>query len=253
MAKIIEQLLHEKALRRWRRIATEAPTTDLATLRIHRARAQALEHQLRRILHIADSRLSLPLAGTNAIERPIGTDWAWRPEIWHGRIFPSGTVAAANGTRFGSEARIFHDCPVSELCLRQVRNRHEDVLAPFALRMDVFRFDGSFLSLALELPPDSVAGLRKTHLLRMDMHVEFEKPLEIFARLNIRHGPNTEQLVRELPRREGEVLVEFDLAYSRLNEKRIERMWVDLIFEEPEMNQILLRDVTFIRRPRAEI
>jgi hypothetical protein len=26
-----------------------------------------------------------------------------------------------------------------------------------------------------------------------------EKPLEIFARLNIKHGPNIEQIVRELP------------------------------------------------------
>ena len=30
-------------------------------------------------------------------------------------------------------------------------------------------------------------------------------------------------------------------------------MWVDLIFEGPEMNQIILRDVTFSRRPRAEV
>jgi hypothetical protein len=50
-----------------------------------------------------------------------------------------------------------------------------------------------------------------------------------------------------------EVWVEFDLAYTDLNEKRIERMWLDLIFEGPELNQILLRDVTLARRPRAEI
>ena len=48
-------------------------------------------------------------------------------------------------------------------------------------------------------------------------------------------------------------MVEFDLAYTKMNEKRIERMWVDLIFVGPEMNQIILRDVTFSRRPRAEL
>ena len=87
----------------------------------------------------------------------------------------------------------------------------------------------------------------------MRRHVEMEKPLEIFARLNIKHGPNVEQIVRELPLNEEEVMVEFDLAYSKMNEKRVERLWVDLIFEGPEMNQVILRDVTFSRRPRAEL
>ncbi len=87
----------------------------------------------------------------------------------------------------------------------------------------------------------------------MDAIIEMEKPLEIFARLNIKHGPNTEQLVRELPLHESEVMVEFDLAYTNLNEKRAERIWVDLIFEGPQMNQIIMRDITFSRRPRAEL
>jgi hypothetical protein len=119
--------------------------------------------------------------------------------------------------------------------------------------MDVFRFDGSFLSLVLDLPEEVGRGLRQKHVFRMDMIVEMEKPLEIFARLNIKHGPNVEQIVRELPLNEEEVMVEFDLAYSKMNEKRVERLWVDLIFEGPEMNQVILRDVTFSRRPRAEL
>jgi hypothetical protein len=80
-----------------------------------------------------------------------------------------------------------------------------------------------------------------------------EKPLEIFARLNIKHGPNTEQVVRELPLNEKVPMVEFDLAYTKLNEKRIDNMWLDLIFEGPQMNQVTLRDLTLSRRPRAEV
>ena len=83
--------------------------------------------------------------------------------------------------------------------------------------------------------------------------IEMEKPIEIFARLNIRHGPNTEQMVQELPLNKSEVTAEFDLAYSNLNEKRVEKAWIDLIFEGPEMNQIMLRDLTFSRRPRAQL
>ena len=116
----------------------------------------------------------------------------------------------------------------------------------------MFAFDGSFLSLVLDMPHAAVDGLRKTHLIRMSTIVEMERPLEIFARLNIKHGPNTEQIVRELPLHDDEIMVEFDLAYSNLNEKRIERAWVDLIFENPQMSQVILRDLTFSRRMRAE-
>jgi hypothetical protein len=153
----------------------------------------------------------------------------------------------------GSEVTLFHDCARSELTLRQLRNTREADLAPYGLRMDVFRFDGSFLSLVIDLPKAALAGLTKDHLIRMDTIVEMEKPLEIFARLNIRHGPNTEQIVRELPLAEEKVMVEFDLAYSGINEKRIEKAWMDLIFEGPEMNQVTLRDLTFSRRMRAAI
>ncbi|MEJ2029082.1 MAG: DUF6478 family protein, partial [Maritimibacter sp.] len=57
----------------------------------------------------------------------------------------------------------------------------------------------------------------------------------------------------ELPLGEDDVMAEFDLAYTKLNEKRVESAWVDVIFERPENNQVILRDVTFSRRPRAEL
>ncbi|MEL7081724.1 MAG: DUF6478 family protein, partial [Pseudomonadota bacterium] len=74
-----------------------------------------------------------------------------------------------------------------------------------------------------------------------------------FARLNVRHGPNTEQIVQELAVTGGELSAEFDLAYSKLNESRVENAWIDLIFEGPEMNQITVRDLAVWRSPRAEV
>jgi len=108
------------------------------------------------------------------------------------------------------------------------------------------------LSLALDMPEDFITGLKKDHVLRLETIVELEKPLEIFARLNIRHGPNTEQMVRELPLNDDMIMTEFDLAYSNVNDARIEAAWIDLIFENPEMSQVVLRDMTFSRRRRAE-
>lgn len=251
--RLIDRLTHRRMLGRWGRVADSAAAVDLETLRGFRGRARALRRQLDRVIHVAEHRLALPVIGSNAIRRPMGTEWAWRPDLWRGEIAVPGLASVPGKSQVCDGATVFHDCRRSELTFRQIRNGRESDLAPFGFRMDVFRFDGSFLSLVLDLPPEATQGLKLRHLIRMDAIVEMEKPLEIFARLNIKHGPNVEQIVRELPLNAEEVMVEFDLAYSKVNEKRVERMWVDLIFEGPEMNQIILRDVTFGRRPRAEL
>ncbi|MGB5557019.1 MAG: DUF6478 family protein [Paracoccaceae bacterium] len=250
---VFDRAFHKRVLRRWTKAVERAQAADLSTLRKMRSRAREIRRRVDEVLHIADARLTLPLIGTNAIVKPLHSDWAWRPQIWRGPVSPPGIAAVQTKSTLGGEVTVFHDCRISELTFRQIRNTREEDLAPFGLRMDVFRFDGSFLSLAIDLPPEAVAGLQRRHLMRLSMVIEMEQPLEIFARLNVKHGPNTEQIVRELPLNEVEVMVEFDLAYTNMNEKRVERAWIDLIFESPEMNQIVLRDLTVARRPRAEV
>ena len=249
----IETLLHRRSLRRWMTAGSRVEEVDLATLRRWRGRARALRRNLDVVIHEADHRLALPVIGSNVMRMPMGTDWWWRPMLWKGPIAVPGIASVPGKAQVCDGTTIFHDCRRTELTVRQIRNTREADIAPFGFRMDMFRFDGSFLSLVLDLPEEAARGLKLRHLVRLDVIVEMEKPLEIFARLNIKHGPNVEQIVRELPLNEPEVMVEFDLAYTRINEKRVERLWVDLIFEGPEMNQVILRDVTFSRRPRAEL
>jgi hypothetical protein len=253
LASLIEKMRHQRALRHWSEAADKAVSADLFFLRGLRARARALRRQLDRVIHQVDHRLALPLIGSNLIRRPMGTDWSWRPDLWKGPIPVPGYASVPGKAVICDGATLFHDCRRSELTVRQIRNTRETDIAPFGFRMDVFRFDGSFLSLVVDMPPEAAQGLKQKHLIRLDVIVEMEKPLEIFARLNIKHGPNVEQIVRELPLNETEVMVEFDLTYTKMNERRVEKLWVDLIFEGPEMNQIIVRDVTFSRRPRAEL
>lgn len=250
---LIDRILFRRSLRRWGQVADAADAADIETLRGHRARARGLRRQIDRLIHTADYRLELPAIGSNGMKKPLGTDWSWRPDLWRGPIPVPGQAAVPGRTEVCPGATLFHDCRRSELTYRQIRNTRESDVAPFGFRMDVFRFDGSFLSLVFDLPPEAAQGLKLRHIVRLDVIAEMEKPLEIFARLNIKHGPNVEQIVRELPLGAEEVMAEFDLAYTRMNEKRVEKLWIDLIFEGPEMNQVILRDVTVSRRPRAEL
>lgn len=252
-AGFMDRLLQKRLMRHWRGAARAADQAELTVLRQQRNQARHLRGQLDALMHVADSRLARPRIGSNTFYRPGGTIWSWRPQLWRGPLGKKGLSAVASKTKLGDEVTLFHDCKISELTLRQIRNVREEDLAPFALRMDVFRFDGSFLSLVVDFPPHAAEGLQRRHLIRMSSIIDAEKPIEVFARLNIKHGPNTEQVVLELPVNQAEVVVEFDLAYSDLNEKRVERMWLDLIFEGPEMNQITIRDLTLCRYPRAEM
>ncbi len=253
MGQLLDRVLHRRAWRFWRKAAQSAPKTPLGTLRGQLNQARRLRQHLDRVVHIAEGRLALPQIGSSAFPKPHGTDWSWRPELWRGPLATPGLSSVQNKARLGSEVQMFHDCASSEITLRQLRNSRESDLAPFGLRMDVFKFDGSFLSLVVELPPAAAQGLAKQHLIRVNCLTESEQPIEIFARLNIQHGPNTEQLVREMSSDQKDQVVEFDLAYSRLNEKRIEKLWLDLIFEAPDLNQVILRDLTFLRMPRAAL
>ncbi|KUF10132.1 DUF6478 family protein [Pseudoponticoccus marisrubri] len=249
----LDRTLEAASLRRWARRAAMAPRTELPELRRQRARARKLKAHVDRVIHVAEERLALPMIGNQAFPRPPDSDWAWRPDLWCGPLPVAGLSSVPSKSMLGGEVTLFHDCAQSELTLRQLRNMREADLAAYGLRLDVFRFDGSYLSLAIDLPEAASRNLRRKHLIRVETIVEMEKPLEIFARLNIKHGPNTEQIVRELPLDAPEIMIEFDLAYTKMNEKRVEKMWLDLIFEGPQMNQVTLRDLTFSRRKRAEL
>ena len=251
--RFFEKRLNRLATGRWARRAKMAEHLDLQSLRRLRRQARMLRGMLEQFMFVADSRLALPLIGSNAKQLPLYTDWSHRPELWRGPLNSKGGVAMASNVELGSEVRLFHDCQTSELTYRQLRNRSQEDLAPFALGLEVFRFDGSFLSLSIDFPQEVCQGLSIRHMVRLDLDVVLERPITIYARLNIQHGPNMEQVVRELPPEATDGYVEFDLAYTKLNEKRVEKLWLDLIFEGVEMNQILLKDLILSRHLRAEI
>lgn len=252
ITSFLDRMVTRQELRRWKATAQSVKTDALFDLRAKRNRARTLQTQLNSVLHETDARLALPLIGSNVFPLPHGTDWSWRPELWRGPVAEKGVASAPTKSRLGNEITLHHDCRQSELSLRQIRNDRAEDLAPFGLRMDVFAFDGSFLSLVVEMPAQGLKGLKKSHLIRLVMRVELEKPLEMFARLNVVNGPNTEQIVREFPVEAEENMIEFDLAHTEINEKRIEKAWLDLIFEGPEMNQVIIRDLTLARCPRAQ-
>lgn len=257
MAGRIAQLLdgwhQRRAEERWTRLAETADRLESFELRALRAEARGMRRQLDRMLQAADGRLTLPALGTGLPQMPLGTDWAWRPDLWRGALADPGAVASGERTALGDNVALYHDCPLGEVVVRQLRNDKPEDRAAYGLAIDVFGFRGSFLSLALNLPAVGIEGLKARHLVRAELVVEADRPVTSFARLNIKHGPNLAQPVSSLPAEAREKVAEFDLAYADINDRRIERAWVDLILNDPAMTRIVIRDMVISRRPRAEL
>lgn len=249
MAGFLDRLMLRRMQARWAQVADTAGEMEAGALRAWRGRARAMRRDVDRALYVSEQRLGRI---ASALPRqPLGTDWAWRPDVWTGPV--PGVVVQATRTAISPDVALFHDCKLPEVTVRQSCNGADRDRAPFALTIESFAFDGSFLSLAIDLPEAAVAGLQLRHLIRVEAVVEVERPTEIFARLNVQNGPNTEQLVREMPGEAGARVVEFDLTYSKIDDKRVAKIWLDLIFSRPAMTRISLRDVTVSRRPRAEL
>jgi hypothetical protein len=253
IARALDGWHQRRAAARWTRLAHAAPGLDTFQLRALRAEARAMRRDLDHMLQVADARLALPASGAGLPQMPLGTDWSWRPDLWRGALADQGAVATGERTALGGELALYHDCPLGEVVVRQVRNDRPEDRAPYGLAIDVFGFRGSFLSLALNLPDAASDGLRARHLVRAEVLVDSDRPLQAYARLNVRHGPNLAQPVCALPDRMREKLAEFDLAHAGLNDRRIERAWLDLILNDVAMTRIVIRDVVVSRRPRAEL
>lgn len=253
ISQVLEGWHQRRTEERWTRLAEAAPGLESFELRALRAEARGMRRPLDRVMLAADARLAVPALGKGLPQMPLGTDWSWRPDLWRGALAEPGAVARDDRTALGDGVALYHDCPLGEVVVRQIRNDKPEDRAPYGLAVDVFGFKGSFLSLALNLPDAAVEGLKARHLMRAEMLIDCEGPLKAYARLNIKHGPNLAQPVSALPEQGRDKLAEFDLAYADLNDKRIERAWVDVLLNDVAMTRIVIRDVVVSRRPRAEL
>ncbi|AXC48586.1 hypothetical protein DRW48_01735 [Paracoccus suum] len=239
----------------WRGMRTAA----LSTAEIDRLRGAARDQRRAIDAFLASTeratrRHSALLA---AMPLPAGTDWRWRPPLLSTPLDPAVRIGPPNGEGLGDSAQLFHDCDLRAMILRQVPNLSATDLALYGLRLEVLGFSGGFLALSLPLPAEALDGLDRDHIIRLETEIEIERRIEVFARLNIKNGPNTDQQQAHLgwmqADRRNRHVSEFDLAPTEINPERLESAWLDLIFEAPAMNAVVLRDLVLSRHRRAQV
>lgn len=219
---------------------------------VHR-RLRNMRRDVDRLAATAETAILARVGDLDGILRPDQCDWAERAWPWRMRLPERMHMNFASPLTLGAGVTLFHDATHAETLLRQDPVRCGRTEAGFALVLEVYRFDGSFVSLAQDLPPAALSGLTLGHFFSLQVSIEVERPITIYARLNIQHGPNCEQIVREIAFSGLHGLAEFDLAFTRIRENRITKAWLDLIFDGPAMNRFAILDMVLLRAPRADV
>ncbi|MBD9526226.1 MULTISPECIES: DUF6478 family protein [Paracoccus] len=252
----LDRKSRERAMRQWAEMAESVEFMAHGRIRGLADEAHALRASLNRFLMRGDRKASISRVALDALDLPGGTDWRWRPGFMAGHITPRGVAVPEPGTRLGDRAAVWHDCNERAMILEQVQNPRATDLSPFGMRLEVFGFTGSFLSISIDLPTEALEGLTRNHILRLETTLVLERPLNVYARLNIGHGPNTDEVLQHLHGLEAGLqsqrVIEFDLAYTEMNEKRLEKIWLDLIFESPGMSAVEIRELFLSRHLRAD-
>jgi len=172
-----------------------------------------------------------------------------RPSILSIRQNPTGHVSPLSGAELAADVSLHHDMVPPRIVTRQIQRDegHHD----FAL--EVWNVQGSFVSLALAFPSEQVAKIGRDDLIRLDYSIELDQRCDVFARLNLMHGPNTEQVVRQLDLRNAGDVLEFDVHYTAFDPTRAREIWIDLIFNTRPLNRAVIRDLVISRRPRLSL
>ncbi len=176
---------------------------------------------------------------------PPKTQWGYTPALWQ-HNFDSETVGnILTGTEIAPRVTLHHDAESVDMRIAPVENSA-------ALSFDIREFSGGFLSLAFGFPESDAKAIQRHDLIRIAIQSEAAEQFKAYARLNLKHGPNNEQIVRMIDiGQDG--FAEFDIFYTEFEPTRASDAWIDLIINEPQGKSFTLKQVVILRRVRATL
>ena len=145
---------------------------------------------------------------------PPKTQWGFTPCLQNGVTQDGISGNILTGTTLGPHVTLHHGGGGSQFSIQQTDDYGT------GLTFDFEGFTSDFFSLAFELPLEGVLALGRQDLLRFVLNTHANVPFQAYVRLNLCHGPNTEQVVRMIDIGEGESFAEFDIFYTEFEQKR---------------------------------
>lgn len=246
MAGLLAKIRNRLAPRATQRFWSTALSTidDMPRPRLRKLSAEA--RRLVKLLNRFDRRAQDRLAPTQSAPLIPGAAWAQRVDLFAEPISPQGHAPLTNNTQISEMVTAFTDDPVANVGFRQTPNTN----GGHSAILDIHHLSGSYLSLAIGLGAQVAKTIGKDSLVRIRLECHSEQNIETLLRLNLRSGPNTEQVIRHFTPGQD---IEFDLFYVEFEPERMNDAWIDLMFPPHGMNRIELSDMIISKHPRADI
>ena len=172
--------------------------------------------------------------------------WYWVPQLWCDGATGVSHPQIASNTPLCDGVKLFHSAEAQSVGISSLTEGENTAIA-VDVRSDLL----NYLSLVIDLPDQIARTLTRDQIVELDAHISaLDSP--VYARLNLRYGPNTEHMNILLYDHQDQTKAEFDLWYSKLNAPRMEKAWIDLIVDNPPVGQITISDLALTRRKRAQ-
>ena len=117
--------------------------------------------------------------------------------------------------------KLFHYAQYAQITSRQIKQTAYQDAPAFGLSLDVYEFNGGYISLEIRLPHCVTDTLSHRHLIRMHWLLTLRNPLRAFARVNIENGLNTANIIVPLPINTETEWAQFDLSTVKFAERRL--------------------------------
>ena len=146
----------------------------------------------------------------------------------------------SSGTEIADSITLFHDAAAGAFACT--------VGSGPWIRLTAYRFEGSYLSLAMNLRKSDLRRVRPGTDLLFGLNAAATRPMTVYTRLNLRSAERTETLYETVVLHERRHDLRFALDGIRLPYGRIAGGWLDLIFSEPAMREVDIRgmEVSFV-------
>jgi hypothetical protein len=169
---------------------------------------------------------------------PRGCDALHHVFGWEGK-----RRTVAGGETLAPGVRVFHDGAPDSVAVLPIRE---------GVEIDLSDFPGSYVSLAVALPPPLLDGIGSRHVLRLTLRWQSGPPMTLRARLNLRCGPNIARMLRETRPEAGLHAAEFDLWHLPFDAALLREGWIDLLAATAREGIMRADSIVVSRRWRAE-
>ncbi len=177
---------------------------------------------------------------------PNRTRWAFVPSVWQDG---AGLIDAAlqNGGEIAVGVKYFSGDPASGA---RFQVQKEAASNP-ALTVTRAAPPQSFVSLAIDIPPEHLAALSFDYLFRVEGLFTADDPLHGYVRLNLQAGQEPQRVNKSFAVTGSGLLAEFDLKFWPQDPAACHKGWVDIILDQPVPNSFSLSNVRLLGRMRA--